>query len=146
MTDVIGPTVRLCVFGRLRIIGPDGVEQVPGGYAPRTLLAFLALHGGSVHAEQATTMLWPDLDAEQGRQRLRNVLVRLRQAHGPIVQREGVCLVLRAKTDLAEYQRALTTLLRYAGQELAPDVRYSERAEELRRDFTLVSERLLAVW
>lgn len=58
------------------------------------LVKFVAVAGQPVHVEQAIETLWPEVDPERGRRRLRNVLARLHRAAGPIVTREGQALVL----------------------------------------------------
>lgn len=142
MADAIGAQPLVCILGRLRVIGTDGITRTPTGTAERSLLVFLALHGGYVHTEQAITALWPDLPLSTGRTRLRNVLVRLRQSCGPIVGREGASLALYADTDLRRYQAALAILLEHAGQELAADERYAEWTDEVRRQLLQVQARL----
>lgn len=145
MADAIGAEALVCILGRLRVISSDGSQRVPTGQRERCLLLFLALHGGCVHTEQAVEALWPDQPPHLGRTRLRMVLFRLREACGPIVRREGACLVLVAETDIGRYQQALATLLQHVGQELAPDVRYTDWAEDVRRQLTVVNDRLIAL-
>lgn len=142
MTDAIGARTQLYVLGRLRVVDSDGTERVPTGQPERLLLLYLALHGGTVHSEQAIEALWPDVSPAVGRRRLRNVLVRLRGVCGAVVRREGVCLVLDADTDISRYQDAIATLLHHAGHELAPDARYTDWAEDLRRHLSMLSARL----
>lgn len=126
MAEPIGARPRVCVFGRLRVVHPDGTEAVPDGTTVRQLLVFLALHGGQVHADHAVEALWPDTPMRQGRAMLRNVLSRLRAQCGPLVVREGHTLRLDADTDWAELERAAATMLALAGQTLAPDAYYAE--------------------
>lgn len=133
---------RVCVLGRLRVIDADGAERVPHGEAVRTLLLFLALSGAPVHVEQVIAVLWPDVSISQGRQRLRNVLARLQAQCGPVAAREGGTIVLRASTDIALYDHALSIALAHAGQDIAPDARYADWAVEARRRMQLAAERL----
>lgn len=133
---------HVCVLGRLRVIDAEGVERVPHGDAVRTLLLFLAVSGAPVHVEQVIDVLWPDASISQGRQRLRNVLTRLQAQCGPVVAREGDTILLRASTDLALYDHALSVLMAHAGQDIAPDARYAEWAVETRRRMQLAAERL----
>jgi non-specific serine/threonine protein kinase len=71
-------------------------EGHPVYLAPQVarLVKLLAATGQPVHVEQAIETLWPEVDPERGRRRLRNVLARLRRAVGPIVMREGQLLLL----------------------------------------------------
>lgn len=142
MADVIGAQPRLCVLGRLRVIDRDGVQRIPSGQPERLLLLFLAMHGGTVHTEHAIEALWPEVSPDHGRQNLRNVLSRLRQSCGPLVKREGACLVLEADTDIRQYQEALATVLHHAGLELAPDARYTDWADDLRHHLSVLAARL----
>jgi hypothetical protein len=87
-------------------------------------------------------VLWPDVSISQGRQRLRNVLARLQAQCGPVAAREGGTIVLRASTDIALYDHALSIALAHAGQDIAPDARYAEWAVEARRRMQLAAERL----
>jgi len=135
----------VCVLGRLRVIDSNGSPRIPTGQSQRSLLLFLALHGGTVHAEHAMEALWPGVPLESGRALLRNVLRRLGQSCGPIIKREGACLVLHADTDLRHYQEALATLLQHAGDELAPDVRYTDWADDVRRTLRVIQDRLTAL-
>lgn len=134
---------RVCVLGRLRVIDAEGVERIPRGDSVRTLLLFLALSGAPVHVEQVIEVLWHDVPVGQGRQRLRNVLARLLAQCGPVATREGDTLVLRASTDIAFYDQALSFPLAHAGQEIAPDARYADWAVEVRRRMQLAAERLV---
>lgn len=145
MADASRAQPLVCVLGRLRVEGTDGLPRIPSGQPERSLLLFLALHGGTVHTEQVMEALWPGLPLDSARPMLRNVLSRLRQSCGPIIEREGACLVLRADTDLREYQEALATLLQHAGQELAPDVRYADWAEDVRHHLAAIQQRLAAL-
>src|SRR3546814_156068 len=101
---------RVHVFGPLRVFYEHGTEHVPSREAERMLLLFLALHGRCVHVEQAMEALWPGMAPSEGRMLLRKLLYRLRTLYGPLVVREGETLVLRADTDLADYEAALDTL------------------------------------
>lgn len=141
MAEPIGTRPRVCVFGRLRVVFPDGTETVPDGTPVRQLLVFLALHG-HVHTDHAVEALWPDAPLHRGRAMLRNVLARLRAQCGPIVTREGHTLRLEADTDLAELERAAATVLSLMGQTLAPDAYYAEWAEDTRRRLDLLRHTL----
>ena len=144
MAEPIGGGALVRVFGRLTVTDPDGSVRVPRGQA-RTLLLFLALRGGAVHVEQAIDALWPGEDVEVGRVRLRKVLAHLRADCGPVVIREGRCLVLIAPTDLQAFDRAASAALAIRDPEaaraalalavgqLAPDVLYEDWSDDPRR-------------
>jgi DNA-binding SARP family transcriptional activator len=140
MAEPIGARLRLCVFGRLRVLHPDGTETIPSGPRPRQLLLFLALHGGHAHTDHAVEALWPDNTIHEGRTRLRNVLTRVRDQCGHLITREGDTLRLNADTDLAELEQAAATLLTLTGQTLAPDAYYAEWAEHTRRRLHLLQD------
>lgn len=116
---------RVQVFGPLRVFDQHGNEHVPNGKAVRTLLLFLALNGKGVHVEQAMDVLWPNLTVPEARHRLNGVLERLPAALAPLIAREGDTLVLRASTDLEEYERALAIVAMHARRQLAAEVRYA---------------------
>ena len=152
MADAIGARSQVCVFGRLRVLLPDGTEIAPQGHPVRQLLLFLAMHGGTVHTDHAIETLWPDASLSSARANLRNTLARLRAQCGPIVAREGDSLRLHADTDLDAYEQAATLLMRLSGQTLAPDAYYAEWAEDTRRrlgilrDAFLQGERVAGRW
>ncbi len=68
----------------------------PVHLAPQVALVvkLVVAAGQAVHVEQAMETLWPEVDPERGRRRLRNVLARLHRAAGPIVVRAGHELVV----------------------------------------------------
>lgn len=142
MADAIGARSQVCVFGRLRVLLPDGTEIAPQGHPVRQLLLFLALHGGTVHADHAVETLWPDATLGAARANLRNTLARLRAQCGPIVTREGESLRLHADTDLDAYQQAADLFMRLSRQTLAPDAYYAEWAEDSRRHVEALRDRL----
>ena len=117
------------------------------------LLKFVAVSGGQLHAEQAIETLWPEGGRDEGRNRLRTVLNRLRAAAGNVLVREGDMLVLDrtvsvdfeelfaearraealATTDLALAAAiARGAIVRYRG-ELLPEDRYEDWAERPRQ-------------
>lgn len=89
MAAACGARPKVCVFGRLRAIHPDGTVSIPTGDAQRALLLLLALRGGAAHVEQVADALWPGEPIATASARLGNVVKRLRDACGPIVLREG---------------------------------------------------------
>lgn len=143
MHDPTWPYVH--VFGRLRVTDINGEERLPSGTPGRKLLTFMALSGGTVHLEHALDVLWPGLPVNHGRHRLRNVLTRLHMACGNLIVREGQTLVLRANTDVRDYERCVATLLTLAGLEIAPESRYEDWAEAARRRLFVATAQLAAL-
>lgn len=112
-------------------------------------MKLVAVNGGSMLAEQAIEALWPDTSPATGRNRLRTVLGRLREAAPHVVAREGELLVLarELRVDLAEFRReaqealsgdagaavalAAGAIARYRGDLLPHDL-YEDWADEPR--------------
>jgi DNA-binding SARP family transcriptional activator len=107
MCDRTSAHVR--VLASLRVVAEDEIEYVPVGKAERRLLLLLALNGCRLHVEQALALLWPDADVQTARRRLRHVLHRLPERVRPLIAREGDTIVLRAHTDLEDFEDALAT-------------------------------------
>jgi DNA-binding SARP family transcriptional activator len=89
------------LLGGFELHGPDGVVEVTLGV--QRLLAFIALHGGSVPRARAARELWPEVQGDRAAANLRSALWRARRI-GPLVQ-PGVS-VLRlgpgVRVDVAE--------------------------------------------
>jgi DNA-binding SARP family transcriptional activator len=89
------------LLGGFELHGPDGVVEVTLGV--QRLLAFIALHGGSVPRARAARELWPEVPGDRAAANLRSALWRARRI-GPLVQ-PGVS-VLRlgpgVRVDVAE--------------------------------------------
>lgn len=108
------------------------------------LVKFVAAAGQPVHVEQAIETLWPEVDPERGRRRLRNVLARLHRAAGPIVAREGQALVLAPGVALDavrfrdEARQAVTALA--AGENGPAARRQARTAAELYTGDLLVED------
>lgn len=140
---MVDPTFpRVQVLGPLRVFDAQGGEHVPRGRAERTLLLLLVLNGRCVHEEHAMDVLWPELPLVEARDRLRKLLYRLHRQWGRLVFREGETLVLRAATDLADFESALATLLMGAGLEIAPEARYADWADPARRRLDAATNQL----
>lgn len=144
--------VSLCVLGRFALTrGGRPVPMVAGQAAQ--LLKMVAVSGGRAPVEVAIEALWPDVDRESGRNRLRTVLNRQRAEAGDVIVREGDSLQLAAevRVDLglfeSEGRRALAlglaeptlavalargAIARYRGDVL-PDDPYEEWAEQPRQ-------------
>lgn len=82
------------VLGEVAVEGDGGTHPVPGD-KPRHLVALVALAGRPMTADEIADRLWPGLDLEVARRRLRNVVSRVR-AVDPVVEREGDRLRLAA--------------------------------------------------
>jgi DNA-binding SARP family transcriptional activator len=109
----------------------------------------VAVSGGRLLTDQAIEALWPDSPAAAGRNRLRTVLNRLRDAAPNLVARDGETLVLEpaVRVDLTEFRRearealassadaavaiAGSAIARYRGA-LLPDDLYEDWADEPR--------------
>ena len=94
---------HVAVLGRFVVTrGTDVVTPAPGN--PATLVKVLALRG-SLTADQAIDLLWPDADVSTGRSRLRNLLNRIRGQAGELVVRNAEVLELGAEvvTDVARF-------------------------------------------
>jgi DNA-binding SARP family transcriptional activator len=142
------------LLGGFAVVSSGRALEPPAG-RPSTLVKLLALAEGPLAADEAVETLWPGVEQATGRQRLRNLLNRLRTSCGELVQREGETLVLgpsdvdargfeRAAAEAAAAQGtarpglARTALARYTG-ELLPGDRYEPWAtgprERLRRRY-----------
>lgn len=87
-------------------IGTDSVA-IPAGNAS-TLVKLFVLNDGHLLVDQAIDALWPESDLRSGRKRLRNVVLRVRQSCGDVIERSGDSLALRADvtSDLARARHA----------------------------------------
>jgi DNA-binding SARP family transcriptional activator len=115
---------------------------------PAALVKLLAVRGAAVPVDEAIELLWPEIDDEVGRARLRNVLSRIRAACGDLVVRTdgGLRLAAGSHVDATEFERTARealaasrrngpeaeplvrqALARYAG-ELLPEDRYERFA------------------
>jgi DNA-binding SARP family transcriptional activator len=90
--------------------GAQDVTPAPGH--PATLVKVLALRG-TLTTDQAIDLLWPDVDVTTARQRLRNLLNRIRVQTGDVVERRGDALVLASSVvvDVEQFERAATDAL-----------------------------------
>jgi DNA-binding SARP family transcriptional activator len=138
--------VRL--FGTTRVIAADGRRlPLPAG-KPGELVRLLALHEHGLPLEVVLDAFFPEAAPASARQRLRQILTRLRAAAGDIVVRTGETLTLRpAWVDAREFtlaadrvrtargpravQLAYAALALHTGP-LLPADRYAAWAEEAR--------------
>jgi DNA-binding SARP family transcriptional activator len=147
------PRVRIRVLGRFEAVVDGRPADLPEG-KPSQLVKLLAVTGRAMPIDEVVEALWPDADPDLGRQRLRNVLARVRGACGDLVVRTEEALSLERDTevDLARFEAdaraalaepavagealARAALGRYAG-ELLPGDRYE--------DFTAAARERVAV-
>jgi tetratricopeptide (TPR) repeat protein len=96
--------MAVAVLGRFELTCGGRMVALGAGQEAR-LLKLVAVNGGEVHVEQAIEALWPEVKPGAGRNRLRTVLNRLRQAAKEVVSRHGERLVLEAEVrlDLAQF-------------------------------------------
>jgi DNA-binding SARP family transcriptional activator len=94
------------VLGDVAVEDDSGCRPVPGD-KPRHLVALVALAGRPISADEVADRLWPGLELEVARRRLRNVVSRVR-AVGPVVEREADRLRL-APGVVVDAERFTTT-------------------------------------
>ena len=139
-------------------VGGRQSNPPPGRTA--TLVKLLAVRGRPVPIDDAIETLWPELDPETGRARMRNVLSRIKSASGELVRRDGDALALAPGTavDAYEFERearlamsatgdeaaalASRAVARYDG-ELLPGDRYEDFSVTLRERLALLHLALL---
>jgi DNA-binding SARP family transcriptional activator len=94
--------------GAQRLLPPPG--------RPVKAIKAVAAAGGRMHAEELIEALWPGAEPGQGRNRLKNLLSRLRAAVGDVLARDADSIVLApgAESDAAAFEneagRALAAL------------------------------------
>lgn len=113
--------VAVAVLGRFELTHGGRPVELGGGQGAQ-LLKLVAVGGGALQAEQAIEALWPEVDPSAGRNRLRTVLGRLRDAAGEVVCREGELLTLApgVRLDLAQFHdEARRALALKGGADLA---------------------------
>ncbi len=87
----------------IRMLGGFDVEcsghavTLPPG-RPLSAVQMLAVSGGRLHAEVLSEQLWPGADAAAARNRLRNLLSRIRRAADGLVERDGESIRLSPAT------------------------------------------------
>jgi DNA-binding SARP family transcriptional activator len=98
--------LALSLLGKFELTEAGRAVSLPAGQ-PEQLVKLISVNGGRVLAEQAIEALWPETSPATGRNRLRTVLSRLREAAPDIVARDGELLVLdqELRVDLADFQR-----------------------------------------
>jgi len=101
---VPGSAVFVRLFDGFEVSVDGNPIPTPVGHAA-TIVKLAIVNRGVVKVDQAVDALWPDADLATGRQRLRNVLGRLRKAVGAdLIGRSGDSLVLSAsvQSDLGQ--------------------------------------------
>lgn len=140
----------------VRLLGGFEVTRLgrrlpPPTGVPLEAVKFLATCG-PLHVEEVAEALWPEVRPETGRRRLRNVLLRVRDAYGPLVERSDEVLDLARDTEVdarrfcAEAEAALLrpredpagvphawNALRWHGGELLPADRFREWTQQPRQ-------------
>lgn len=98
--------LALSLLGRFEL-SEGGRPIALGAGQSAQLVKLVAVNGGRLLAEQAIETLWPESPPAAGRNRLRTVLSRLREAAPDVLARDGETLVLAAgvRVDLAEFER-----------------------------------------
>ncbi len=85
-------------WARVEVLGPFRVEaqvhpnrREVASFQPRAaqVVELLAISGGAKHVDNLIEALWPEVEPDVGRRRLRNVLARVAEAAGPLVVRRG---------------------------------------------------------
>lgn len=161
-------TVAITLLGGFAISRGGHRLKLPPGQPAKAVRA-LAVMGGRMHADVLMELLWPDVDPVRGRNRLRNLLSRLRVACPELLERKGELITLSAGCDIdtERFDRqardamsarasgdprgavilARSALERYGG-ELLPDDRYEEwtatARERLRASYLQILDLLAA--
>jgi ATP/maltotriose-dependent transcriptional regulator MalT/DNA-binding SARP family transcriptional activator len=146
-------TWEIVLLGRFAVSRSGERIELPAGRAA-LVVRIVAAAGGRIHAEQLTEHLWPEASPAAGRNRLRNLLSRVRTATGGILVRDGPAITLAPETaidsveleretraarraasegNLRRAARLARTALERAHGEFLPDDAYAEWAFEPRR-------------
>ena len=145
--------LSLTLLGRFELRRRGELADIPAG-RPARAVRVVAVAGGRMHAEELIEILWPETDPERGRNRLRNLLSRLRVAVGDVLARDQETIIMPpdvesdaalfeaqgraaiAARSAGEVSRALglarAAVDRYGG-ELLPDDRYEAWAQAPRQ-------------
>ena len=118
--------------GEMALEAAPGEDDLPPGN-PRRLVGVVVANGGVATFDQISEALWPGDDVEASRNRLRNVLMRLRRGAGDVVVRSGagVRLAPDVVSDLQEFEQLSNDALAAARSD--PDLagHLAEQAIEL---------------
>lgn len=91
-------TVTVTLLGRFAV-ERDGIDVSPQPGRPATLVKLVALQG-TLTSDEAIDVLWPDADFDTGRQRLRNLLNRVRATSGALISRRDGALSLEGRVSV----------------------------------------------
>ncbi len=119
LLDPPPPSIRLVLFGGAAV-EQDGVRRpLPEGH-PAALAGVLAMSSRPLEIDEVCDALWPDVDLVLARQRLRNVVARVRRV-AAIVERtpEGLRLDPAVTVDAVDFERSVRSL-GYRGADLSP--------------------------
>jgi DNA-binding SARP family transcriptional activator len=102
-----GRELLIRLFGTPSVTRPDGsTVELPAG-KPGELTRILALHPDGLPVDVVLDWFFGDTPLDAARQRLRQILTRLRAAAGEIVVRDGNNLrLVRAWIDVSEFESA----------------------------------------
>lgn len=105
------PAWRIRVLGRFEVARDGRGLASPTG-VPLETVKLLATCG-PLHVEEVAETLWPDVRPDTGRRRLRNVLLRVRDAYGPLVERreEVLALIDDAEVDVWRFRETAQAAL-----------------------------------
>jgi DNA-binding SARP family transcriptional activator len=112
-----GRPLLVRLFGSPSVRSADGAEiALPPG-KPSELVRLLALHSNGLPVDVVLETFFPEISSTIARQRLRQVLTRLRAAAGELVVRDGENLrLLAAWVDVREFLAAGNRVSRGRGQ------------------------------
>ena len=124
--DLLGRVTKLSVslLGGFELSRGGDVLQTPAG-RPTRAVRVVAAAGGSLHAEELIEALWPETEPGAGRNRLKNLLSRLKNAVGDVLVRNGDVVALAPGAELdtalfeAEAREALVSAARGDGHRAA---------------------------
>jgi ATP/maltotriose-dependent transcriptional regulator MalT/DNA-binding SARP family transcriptional activator len=94
-----GDSWELEILGGFVVRRADQQLALPAG-RPERAVKRLAVAGGRVHREALMEFLWPETPAEVGRNRMRNLLSRIRMVAGELIVREGDTIALAAGCEI----------------------------------------------
>jgi DNA-binding SARP family transcriptional activator/tetratricopeptide (TPR) repeat protein len=139
--------VSITLLGGFEVRRGGHVLRPPAG-RPEMAIRVVAAAGGRVHAEELIAILWPDAGTDAGRNRLKNLLSRLRSAIGDVLVRDNdtVALASGSQADADDFEiEARQALRSLASGERLTAVRLARSAVERYRGDLLPTD-LYATW
>jgi DNA-binding SARP family transcriptional activator len=97
-TERYGPACDIRLLGGFEV-AREGIRLRRPSGVPLVAVKLVATCG-PLHVEEVAETLWPDVAPETGRRRLRNVLLRVRDAFGDLVTRDEEILTLAEGTTV----------------------------------------------